>query len=99
MGPPPLGQECLGNPDGREAGRREELRGKREELGHNADFFSPSESLAPLGSSSCHLGCGVTWEPRSRLHCGGASLIAGRTGGQTRLGGKREGGGILARSC
>lgn len=91
--------ECLGSPDGREAGRREELRGKREGLGHNTDFFTPSESLGPWGASSCRLGCGVTWEQRSCLHCGGASLIAGRAGGQTRLGGKRKGGGILVSSC
>lgn len=40
------------------------------------------------------MGRGVSWEQRACLHCGGTSLIAGRTAGQTGLRGKEEGGGF-----
>ena len=58
MGHPPLGRECLGNPHGREEGRREELQGKREGLGHNADFFVGSESLGPWDAGAATWGTG-----------------------------------------
>lgn len=77
MGHPPLERECLGSPNGREAGRREGLQGKREGPGPSAAFSKPSESLGPLGNWSCHLGLGGV----PREHCRGAGLTAGRTGG------------------
>lgn len=51
VGHPPLVRECSGNPHGREEG-------KREKLGHYADFFVQSESLGPWDAGAATWGAG-----------------------------------------